>query len=403
MNTPTSKPQWQAATEKRDMVPAERAKVALYAWMDGQVKRSSQTIKAFLPETEDVDRFTRIITRAVVDDPVMQEKCGNETFRAQLWQLCIDCAILGVEPNTVTQEAAIIPYGAKPELIVMSNGLIKIAKRNGSVVWAKGIPVFAKDEFADDPVMGTINHRPYRGRENPGELICAYAVAQKPDGTIISDVVAGWEVLRIKAASLAKAKNPDNPKLPWNQFEHRMWAKTALRRLLKSNLHETAQIMGHMDRAEEGETIRNVTPPRQPQSVQTEEARIVADLREAAFDPGTGEVIEIPAETPATTRAADIHITPAADVIKEAGPQPTPPTDDQQPPLFTPPGEAEISASAVIEAGRRAGLRPADLKKEMLRLTQKEAPKHMTQAERAKTVAHFEAFERPHGTSDHDQ
>jgi recombination protein RecT len=171
-----------------------------------------------------------------------------------LWNACIDAANLGLLPDGV--EGAIAPYGQNIEgkrvaenatFMPMVGGYRKKAYEGGLVAkWEVNI-VRARDVFnfrlGDDPF---IDHTPYWGAEDPGEVIGAYSIATLKDGSVLRDVMTIWELNKIRAKSKALANGP------WSDpaFVPEMHRKTMARRHFKQlpRTPALAKIIEHDDK-----------------------------------------------------------------------------------------------------------------------------------------------------------
>lgn len=124
-----------------------------------------------------------------------------------------------------------------------------------------------------------INHKPYFGADEPGEIVGAYSIAWLKDGTISRDVMTIRDINKIR--SVSKAENG-----PWNNpiFFPEMCKKTVARRHYKQLPH-AAEMDEFIKRLDEREGFTET--PEGMEARQQQRAGSTA----AAFDAfaGTGE------------------------------------------------------------------------------------------------------------------
>jgi recombination protein RecT len=146
----------------------------------------------------------------------------------------------GVLPDG--REGAIAPYGESADgkrvaeiatWMPMIEGLRKKARNSGEIKNWEVHVVRARDHFrfalGDDAF---IEHEPYFGIDEPGDIIGAYSIATLADGTKSRDVMTIRDIVKIRAKS--KAKNG-----PWGDptFFPEMCKKTVARRHYKQLPH----------------------------------------------------------------------------------------------------------------------------------------------------------------------
>lgn len=176
--------------------------------------------KSVLPANVDPARFARICLNGVSRDRDLVLNCHP----ADLLSVCVDAAVLGVEPNTVRAECAIVQFKGRPKLMVMKNGLRKIATRSGAIKWADGFPVFSNERFTWDNLREKYVHKQITGTDDPGELHCAYAKVVLVDGSRLNYLSPGHYIKRIEDFALSKGGSV------WKgQWRDAMWAKTPLK------------------------------------------------------------------------------------------------------------------------------------------------------------------------------
>ena len=141
------------------------------------IKNYESEIKAALPKHITPERMTRIIMTEVRKTPKLAE-CDRSSFFGAM----IQCVQLGLEPGTGLGHAYLLPYGREVQLIVGYQGMIDLAERSGRVTVDAHV-IYEKDDF--DYSLGLkphLNHKPYFGTGDAGDVIGSYAVARYSDG-----------------------------------------------------------------------------------------------------------------------------------------------------------------------------------------------------------------------------
>lgn len=183
---------------------------------------------AVLPKHVSPDRMLRIALTAVRAVPQLME-CTTESLMGSVMQ----CAQLGLEPNTPLGHAYMIPFRNRRagrtdvQVVIGYKGLIDLARRSGQIVSLAAHAVYERDEF--DFAYGLderLEHRPARG--DRGEIIAFYAVAKLKDGGYQFEVLWREQVDAIMRATQSKGEYG-----PWRDHYEEMGRKTAIRRLAK--------------------------------------------------------------------------------------------------------------------------------------------------------------------------
>ena len=187
----------------------------------------------------DPDAFVRVAYATVTKTPKLMEATP-----ASLLMSLLECASLGLVPNSVMGEAYIVPFNNKvkyadnsgkererwevqAQFIPGYRGLAKLARQSGMVTNITARTVREGDRF--EVTHGTdekIVHVPLLSGEKR-DPIAWYAVAFFRDGPPQFEVMTKWEVERIKARSKASKFGP------WVDDYDEMAKKTVVRRLAK--------------------------------------------------------------------------------------------------------------------------------------------------------------------------
>lgn len=222
------------AVAERETAPAKPslAKVA----EDG-IRGQFDRFKLVMPASLDIDRFNNLVVGLVKRDRDLIQCFATERGKTSLVLAAIECAAVGLEPNTPLKEAVILPRRnnkantVEAQLIIEYRGIVKLARRSGELSTVYAEVVHERDEFEYDlGTEGFIRHKLYNGDEDPGELAYCYAVAKFKDGGIQFTVVPRRIVHnRHRARSDSWKSERGRAYSPWTTDPEAMWRKTAIR------------------------------------------------------------------------------------------------------------------------------------------------------------------------------
>lgn len=197
------------------------------------VLRNEHEYRAALPAHIPVERFTRVVMTAVVNNPSLLEADRRSLFEASM-----KAASDGLLPDG--REGALVIYstkikgmdGARDQWIKkvqwmpMIGGVLKKVRNSGELISISAHVVYSNDEFSyelgDDE---RIVHRP--ALDSRGKPRLLYAIAKLKDGGVYREVMTVADVEKIRAVSRAKDDGP------WAVWWDEMARKTVLRRLAK--------------------------------------------------------------------------------------------------------------------------------------------------------------------------
>lgn len=192
------------------------------------------SLQAVLPQHVKPERMLKIALGALRTTPKLME-CTTESLFGAL----VQCAQLGLEPNTPMGHAYMIPFRNRKmnrtdvQVIIGYRGFIDLARRSGQIVSIAAHAVHEKDKF--DFAYGLderLEHRPASG--DRGQVTHFYAVAKLAGGGHAFEVMTRADVETIRDASQnhQSAKKYGKPSV-WDQHFVEMGRKTAIRRLFK--------------------------------------------------------------------------------------------------------------------------------------------------------------------------
>jgi recombination protein RecT len=214
-----------AELKQKSKLPAKQAGGSTVAQFFDANKNA---LAAVLPKHMTPDRMMKIALQAIRSVPQLLE-CTTES----LFGAVVQCAQLGLEPNTTLGQAYLIPFRNKREnrtdvqMIIGYKGLIDLARRSGQIISIAAHAVRENDEFEFAyGLTEKLSHRP--AMRDRGEIIAFYAVAQLVGGGHAYEVMSREDVDSIKANSQSRGQWG-----PWKDHYEEMGRKTAIRRLSK--------------------------------------------------------------------------------------------------------------------------------------------------------------------------
>lgn len=169
------------------------------------------------------DRITRIAMTSIQRTPKLLD-CTWQSLLSSV----LTCTQLGLEPDSVSGRAYLIPYGKVCTLIVGYRGLMELARRSGEIQTLDARVVHKNDDF--DFAFGAqpkLHHKPTFLTQDRGEVVAAYAVAIMRNGAAQFEVMSKTEIETIRKRSKAGDDGP------WGTDWNEMARKTVMRRLCK--------------------------------------------------------------------------------------------------------------------------------------------------------------------------
>lgn len=191
------------------------------------LERTDQLAEWCKPNGLDPQSLRRL---AVRDSMNPESKLGQCDPRSIYLALC-DAAQLGLEPSGLGGDAYLVPFWDKKANSYLATlmpgwqGLAKLARRSGSVIGIWSYVVREGDEF--DVQLGTEPRVMHKPRSSSGEVIAAYAVAEKAQGRPHFEVLWKADIDKIRKSSRGKDRGP------WSDWYGEMARKSAVRRLCK--------------------------------------------------------------------------------------------------------------------------------------------------------------------------
>ena len=195
------------------------------AEMRGLLTKMEPEFKKMLAKHLTTERFMRVVLNSCQKTPALL-KCNRESFFARI----MDCAALGLEPDSPLQHCHLIPFKDTCTLIMGYRGMIELAERADAVKSWRTVVVRAGDYFeVEEGTEPRIVHRPKQPEEGiqRGKAVAFYSVIRNHHGEIDFEVMWRDEVDAIRKRSRAKDSGP------WKTDFDEMGRKTVMRRHAK--------------------------------------------------------------------------------------------------------------------------------------------------------------------------
>jgi recombinase, phage RecT family len=194
------------------------------------------TLAAVLPKHVGADRMLKIALGALRTTPKLMQARTDTLLGA-----IIQCAQLGLEPNTPLGHAYLIPFENRSkgitevQIVFGYKGLIDLARRSGQIVSIAAHEVREQDHFEYEYGLDEkLVHRPAMGER--GAVIAFYAVAKLVGGGYAFEVMSRADVEAIRNESQGwktAVRFKKEASSPWGAHFVEMGRKTVLRRLFK--------------------------------------------------------------------------------------------------------------------------------------------------------------------------
>lgn len=195
------------------------------------------TLAAVLPKHVGADRMLKIALGALRTTPKLMQARTDTLLGA-----IIQCAQLGLEPNTPLGHAYLIPFENRSkgitevQIVFGYKGLIDLARRSGQIVSIAAHEVREHDHFEYEYGLDEkLVHRPCLTGDR-GAVTAFYAVAKLVGGGYAFEVMSRGDVETIRNESQGwktAVRFKKEASSPWGAHFVEMGRKTVLRRLFK--------------------------------------------------------------------------------------------------------------------------------------------------------------------------
>lgn len=181
------------------------------------LKNQKAKFLAALPKIIPVDRFLGVVTGVLQRSPKLLE-CDVKT----LFDVILQCAQIGLEPDNALGLAHIIAYNGKIKLIISYKGYIALAHRSGTVSDISARCIYENEkyvlEYGDTEIL---KHIPLPPEERGKKIIAAYAIVKMKNGGVHREFLYRSELMKLKDRASYKDI--------WNKYESEMCKKSAVR------------------------------------------------------------------------------------------------------------------------------------------------------------------------------
>ena len=282
------------------------------------------------------ERFARVCVTAFRQSPALQ-KCSLPSILGAM----MTCAQLGLEPNTPSGFAYLIPrWNSKLrsnecQFQVGYRGLIELAYRSGAIASLNADVVYRQEVEAglftySSGVRPTIEHRidllnGSARTGNPADIVAAYACAVLKSGEPVIRVIPRRDIDKAMAVSGGKS----GPSAVWQSHYAEMAIKTAIHRLAK--WLPSTRVYEAMDA--EAQYIDTEAKPAEPA-----QAGLSLEAMNAMMQAGQAQAVEAPQEAPAVEQAPAPAPEPEP---MQAQPEPAPAPKEERPMAFRPAEDAK--------------------------------------------------------------
>src|SRR5690606_162224 len=115
------------------------------------IDRQSDAFRQVLPKHVEPDRFARLVLTAIRATPELMACFETQQGQTSVLLSAMQAAAIGVEPNTPTQEAWLLPRRNKGvwecQLSIGYRGMLKLARRSGTIKTIFAEVVRERDHF----------------------------------------------------------------------------------------------------------------------------------------------------------------------------------------------------------------------------------------------------------------
>lgn len=235
------------ALDTKKQTPLQELRITM------ESKQMREQIKMALPQHVNVDKFIRVVTTAVANEPKLLE-----ANRGSFYNACMKAAADGLVPDG--KEAALVTFGGEVAYMPMVAGILKKVRNSGelSSICAFIVHQGEKFELWVDNTGEHFKHEP-NVFDKKGEAIGVYAQALTKDGGTYFEFMTKEQILAIR--NVARTKNI------WDgAFGLEKWKVACIRRLSKrlpmsTDLEQTIQRIDEEVDFEETPTAPPATPP----------------------------------------------------------------------------------------------------------------------------------------------
>lgn len=194
-----------------------------------EVARQNEFLRARLP------RLAEWVTNGLRPEALIRFALADMTQNPKLaacdpqsiYLGLLACAVCGLEPGSLKNEAYLVPFGGKAQFMPGYRGMLKMMRRSGEVVGCVAHVVHEHDTYEMD--LGTANSITFRpALRDRGAIIGAFGIATLKDGHQEIEWVDISDLDCIRKVAESRGKSP-----AWQAWPEEMMRKSVIRRMSK--------------------------------------------------------------------------------------------------------------------------------------------------------------------------
>lgn len=260
-----------------------------------------------LPKGVDVDRFVRTAITVVQMNPELLEANRNSLYGAVMLAAKDGLLPDGREATIQVYNTNIARRGEQAQWVKMAQympmvgGLIRRMYEAGAT-YVDAAAVYERDQFrfvrGDSPML---EHEPYLGAEDPGQVVAAYAVIRLSNGEIKREVMSKRDIEKVR--SVSKAANGPGWTKWYDQFAIKAVIKRAYKQLPHEMLERVEQVIEHDNAAMDfdfGDQAK-------PEAIAKEDAPAIEHKRPTRLDAVLKQAEPVEREQPASDDGQRYH------------------------------------------------------------------------------------------------
>lgn len=273
-----------------------------------------------LPQHIPYEKFQRTVMTAIFQNADLLQ-----ADRTSLIGACLKSATDGLLPDG--RDAALVIFNSNKKIdgefktvkmvqyLPMYAGILKKVRQSGDLSSVETHIVYEKDKFTY--ILGDgakIEHVPYLGAEDRGDILAAYCIAKLKDGTFVREVMTRGDIEKVRKASKAgsmndydardQKKNPGakvgDPKGIWAAWYEEMARKTVFRRCAKW-LPQNIELSGAVFENDHSMEVMTQIEGGTPEATPDDGATTIEGTATHIVDEETGEIIpreDVPEKQP---------------------------------------------------------------------------------------------------------
>lgn len=191
----------------------------------------------FLPLAEANGNLVKFeVERRFARDIILANDTLQKCPTASILKAIRNVAAVSLTLDPSQKLAYLVPRDGQCCLDISARGLVKVATDSGAILAAKAVTVREQDRFDYNGPFELPTHKfdIRMTEEQRGAIVACYSAILLPSKATVIEVLTRDHIEQIRAFALAKARDKDNPNLPWNRWTEEMIKKAGNKRGLKS-------------------------------------------------------------------------------------------------------------------------------------------------------------------------